>query len=162
MTQLLETLRNNAITSLYGRRVGLDKDQFLVGHKDSKLANQTLTSGTTATAVTNYGITGFTVTSGSASTASSVGTTEVGLSWAMDAPAEGVSKLLYLYGTTASTAGVVVEFGSGVTAFDSSLGSTFTGIRMDGIGAWCRLRGLSATKWLMEGKSTSTSLASSN
>lgn len=162
MTQLLETLRNRIVTSLYGRRLGLDKDEFIQGPKALRKANQTLTSGTTGTAIPNYGITGFSVTSGSASTASSVGTTEVGLSWAMDAPAEGVRKTLYIGGTTLSTAGVVVEFGTGVTAYGSSLGSTFTGLRMDGTGAWATLEGVSTSKWLLVGMSTSSSLASSN
>jgi hypothetical protein len=163
MTQLLETLRNNIMTSLYGRRLGLDKDQFLVGTKALKVATQTLTSGTTATEIPNYGATNITVTTAAASTASSVGTTEVGLSWAMEAPAEGVEKLIYLGLTTTgrSTAGGVVRFGTGVTAYDSSITSSATGAKLDGTGAWLRLWGLSTAQWMVLGKSTSTSVVSS-
>lgn len=163
MTQLLETLRNNILTSLYGRRLGLDKDQFLVGTKALKVATQTLTSGTTATAIPNYGATNITVTTGSASTASSVGTTEVGTSWALEAPAEGVEKMIYLGLTTTgrSTAGAVIQFGTGVTAYDSSITSSATGAKMDGTGAWLRLWGLSTAQWMVLGKSTSTSVISS-
>ena len=163
MTQLLETLRNNQITHIYGRRLGLDKDEFLTGPKDFKVATQTLTSGTTSTPIPNYGATNITVTTGGASTASSIGTTEVGLSWALDAPAEGVEKLIYLglTSTGRSTAGGVVEFGTGVTGYDSSVMSSATGVKMDGTGAWVRLFGMSTAQWMVLGKSTSTSVASS-
>lgn len=63
MAQSLETLRSNAITSLYGRRAGLDRDETLVGVKDVKRAVQDLTSASTATAINNYGVVNITGTS---------------------------------------------------------------------------------------------------
>jgi len=56
----------------------------------------------------------------------------------------------------------VLEFGTGVTAIDTTLGTTFTGVNLQGVGAYVRLKGITATQWLMIGKSTGTSLASSN
>lgn len=157
----LQENRNSILTTIYGRRLGLDKNDFLIG-KSAKHAIQALTSGSSATAITNYGVTAINVTTGSASTGSSIGTTEVGLSWNMDAPEPGVEKTIYLSNSTGSTAGAVVEFGTGVTGFNSSLGTTFTGILLQGHGAWVKLIGMSATSWMMVGMSTSTSMASSN
>lgn len=56
MAQSLETLRNNRITSIYGRRLGLDSDETLVGPKALKVAVQDLTSASTGTSLNNYGI----------------------------------------------------------------------------------------------------------
>lgn len=56
MAQSLETLRNNAVTSLYGRRLGLDKDETLVGVKGVKSVVQDLTSASTGTSLNNHGV----------------------------------------------------------------------------------------------------------
>lgn len=162
MAVSLEQIRNKIFTSIYGRRLGLDPNEFLVGPKDVRVATQTLTSATTGTNALNYGITGFNVTTASASTASSVGTTEVGRSFLLDAPAEGVTKFVYNANTTGSTASVVVEFGTGVTCFSASLGSTFTGLTMWAGGQYAHLVGVSTSQWLAMTGSTGTSFASSN
>src|SRR5438105_3886995 len=91
----LEGLRNSILTSIYGRRLGLKNGDFLVGPKDLAVGIQSLTSGSSATAITNYGVTQVDVTTGAASTASSIGTTELGCSWTMDAPEPGVRKTLF-------------------------------------------------------------------
>lgn len=158
-----ENLRNSLLTPIYGRRLGLINGEFLAGPKDIVKATQSLTSGSTGTQVTNYGITMLDVTTAAASTASSIGTTELGCSWTMAAPQPGVEKLLMKVSATAgSTMPVVVEFGTGVTAFDSSLGSTFTGTMMNAVGQFVRLMGISTSQWVVMGKSTATTLASSN
>lgn len=162
MAKSLETLRSNILTSIFGRRLGLDPNEFMVGPKDIRLATQTLTSATTGTNAVNYGITGFNVTTASASTASSVGTTEVGRSFLLDPPSEGVSKILYNANSTGSTASVVVEFGTGVTCFSASLGSTFTGLTMWAGGQYAQLVGVSTSQWMAMTGSTGTSFASSN
>src|SRR5687768_11024474 len=56
MAQSLETLRGSAITSIHGRRMGLDKDETIVGPKDLKRVVQDLTSASTGTALNNYGV----------------------------------------------------------------------------------------------------------
>lgn len=156
----LQVQRNSILTSIYGRRIGLDKDEFIVGVKDVLKPYQSLTSGTTATAINNYGVTALDVTTAAASTASSVGTTEVGCSWTMDAPAVGVSKLIYKVSATGgSTMPVVVEFGSGVTAIVTTLGTTFTGAMLSGVGQFIQLTGVTTGKWLMTGGVLGTSLA---
>lgn len=159
---VLATLRNQIITSVYGRRLGLNVNEFLVGPKDIALATQSLTSGSTATTVLNYGITQLDVTTAAASTASSIGTTEIGCAWVMAAPEPGVLKTLMKQSSTGgSTMPVVVTFGTGVTAFNSSFTSTATGVMMNANGQQVTLRGLSATKWLVLSLSTGTSVVSS-
>lgn len=161
----LQQLRNSILTSVYGRRLGLDANEFLVGPKDHLRPIQSLTSGSSATQVTNYGLTQLDVTTGAASTASSIGTTETGCSWQMAAPVAGVEKILTKVSATAgSTMPCIVELSTGatVTAIDTTLGTTFTGINLQGVGAYVRLLGLGTTSWLVIGKSTGTSLASSN
>lgn len=154
--------QNSILDSIKGRKFGLNPRDFLIT-KGIADGIQALTSGTTATAVENFGVTSLDATTGAASTASSIGTTETGASWVMNAPEPGVEKIVYKASATGgSTMPVVLEFGTGVTAFDTTLGSTFTGALMLGVGAYVRLKGLSATKWLVVGKSTGTSLASSN
>lgn len=63
MAQSLQTLRDKIITSIHGRRLGLDNDETLVGPKALKQAVQDLTSASTATALNAYGIVNITGTS---------------------------------------------------------------------------------------------------
>jgi len=159
----LQQLKNSIIVSIHGRRLGSDVNDFLVGAKGLLSPIQSLTSGSTATSVTNYGMTQLDVTTAAASTASSIGTTETGCSWSMDAPVAGVEKILNKVSSTGgSTMPVIVEFGTGVTGTDTTNGTTFTGVNLQGVGAYVRLLGQGTTSWLVIGKSTGTSLASSN
>lgn len=165
----LTQLRGSILTSIHGRRLGFDSNDFLVGQKDALRPIQSLTSGSTAlvqtTKITNYGLTQLDVTTGAASTASSIGTTEAACTWQMDAPVAGVEKILTKVSATGgSTMPCIVELSTGVTvtAIDTTLGTTFTGINLQGVGAFVRLLGLGTTSWLVIGKSTGTSLASSN
>lgn len=159
----LQELRNSILTSVHGRRLGFDASEFLVGPKDHLRPFQSLTSGTTGTQINNYGITQLDVTTAAASTASSIGTTEVGCSWVMGAPVPGVQKILYKASATGgSTMPCVVEFGTGVTAYNCSFGSTFTGLNLSGVGMYAVLTGVTTARWLVSAAGTGTSFASSN
>lgn len=154
--------QNSILDSIKGRKLGLNPRDYLIT-KGVADGIQVLTSGSTATAVENFGVTSLDATTGAASTASSIGTTELGCSWTMNAPEPGVEKTVYKNSATAgSTMPVVLEFGAGITAIWTTLGTTFTGVTLQGVGAYVRLKGISATKWLVVGNSTGTSLASSN
>lgn len=154
--------QNSILDSIKGRKMGLNPRDFLIT-KGVADGIQVLTSGSTATAVENFGVTSLDATTGAASTASSIGTTETGASWTMNAPEPGVEKIVYKASATGgSTMPVVVEFGTGVTAQWSTFGTTFTGLNLQGVGAYARLKGITATKWLVVGNSTGTSFASSN
>lgn len=56
MALSLETLKNGILTSIHGRRLGLDKDETLVGPKHMKRQVTDATSDTTGTALPNHGI----------------------------------------------------------------------------------------------------------
>ncbi len=83
MAQSLATLGNSIITSLFGRRLGLDKDGFLVGFLDNKKVVTDLTTASTATAIPNNGIVQFTGTS--------LGTSAAGGTFVLGLPVPGVS-----------------------------------------------------------------------
>lgn len=154
--------QNSILDSIKGRKFGLNPRNFLISQGIAD-GIQSLTSGSTGTPVQNFGVVTLDATTGAASTASSIGTTETGASWTMAAPEPGVEVIVTKGSATGgSTQPVVIEFGTGVTAIDTTLGSTFTGAMMLGVGAYVRLKGLSTTKWLVVGKSSGTSLASSN
>lgn len=156
----LEQLRNSILTSIYGRRLGLNNGDFLVGPKDLAKGIQSLTSGSTATQVTNYGITQLDVTTGAATTASSVGSTEIGCQWQMAAPEPGVAKIIQKVSSTGgSTMPVAVLFGTGVTAWNSSFASSAGGLMLNAVGQSVTLMGMSTAKWLVTGLSTGATIA---
>lgn len=63
MAQTLTNLRDKILTSVLGRRLGVDKDEYLVGQLDIKAIVTDLTSASTATAIPPYGVTNITGTS---------------------------------------------------------------------------------------------------
>lgn len=166
MTQSLQTIRNNILTSIYGRRLGLNPSEFLVGPKDLVKVTQFIGSSTnssassTGTALNNYGITALAVATQAASTGSSYGSTEVGGQFLLAPPAEGVEKLIYT-ASQHSTMLITVNFSTGytVTGQQSSAGSSFGGLSFNAPGQWARLIGVSTAKWQVMGIATGASLA---
>lgn len=166
MTQLLATIRNNILTSLHGRRVGLDVNQFLQGPKAMRLQTQFIGSSTassassTGTQIDNFGITALAVATQAASTGSSYGSTEVGGQFLLEAPAEGVEKMIYT-ASQHSTMLITVNFSTGYTVKgqQSSAGSSFGGLSFNAPGQWARLMGVSTDKWQLMGIATGASLA---
>ena len=164
MTQSLTTLRNNILTSIHGRRLGLDPNQFLQGPKDIRKQTQFIGSSTnssassTGTEIDNYGYTALAVATQAASTGSSYGTTEVGGTFALAAPAEGVEKLIFT-ASQHSTMLIAVQFSTGVTAQYSSFGSSFGGLGFNAPGQWVRMVGISTSKWAIIGNATGCSAA---
>jgi hypothetical protein len=161
----LANLRNSILTSVYGRRLGINHRDFLVGPKDLARATQTIepssllsTVSTTGTEILNYGITSLAVATQAATTGSSYGTAELGGVYALAAPEPGVEKLIYT-ASQHSTMLISVQFSTGVTAFNTSAGSSFGGLSFNAPGQWVRLVGLSTAKWLMAGICTGASLA---
>lgn len=164
MAQSLEQIRSANLTSIYGRRLGVNANDFLGGPKDIKKATQSIGSSTnssassTGTEILNYGITSLAVATEAATTGSSYGTTEVGGVFALAAPEPGVEKLIYT-ASQHSTMLISVQFSTGVTGQNTSAGSSFGGLSFNAPGQWVRLIGLSTAKWLMAGIATGASLA---
>lgn len=91
MAKLLETLRNSIVTSVHGRRLGIDKDDCLVGPKDMAVQVEDI-STTAATSASPYGITNV-LTSGSTQTGR----------YTVQAPIVGVRKTFVLQSTSSGT-----------------------------------------------------------
>lgn len=149
MAQSLETLRNNRITSLYGRRLGLDSDETLVGVKGLKEVVQDLTSASTGTSVNNYGTVVARI-SGSMTTATA--------NFLLSNPIPGVDvRLCYAQTSQAATAGSTgIAFSRPSTAFyiQSSDGSTGVAVLLTQ-GSACTLRGLSTDAYMFVRHGTS-------
>lgn len=106
-TVTLEGLRSQILVSLFGRRLGFDSNDYLLGTKGVREPVQSLTSATTATTVT-FG--------GHANIASATGT----IPFSLAAPVPGVVMTLF----QSATAGGIVTLASG--SFVTTAGSTAT------------------------------------
>lgn len=146
MAQSLETLRGKQITPIYGRRLGLQSDETLSGPKDIKRAVQDLTSGSTATAVNNYGVVVARLTG--------VATTASGGVFILSNPIPGVAvDICYANTSQGATAGsTAAAFLRGSTAFyiQSTIGSTGVAVLLPQ-GHWCRLLGISTDAYMFQG-----------
>lgn len=145
MGQTLETLRGNNITSLWGRRLGLQQDETLAGAKDIKRQVQDLTSATTATAAANHGIVNAKMTT--------VATTAGGGAFLLSNPIPGVPVDLFSNATSAGAA-----FGSTAVCFQrptsnftiiSSAGTTGVAVLL-AHGTGLRLMGLTTDSYIAE------------
>ena len=149
MAQSLETLRNNNITSLWGRRLGIQLDETISGAKAFKEVVQDLTSGSTGTAVNNYGTVVARI-SGSMTTATA--------NFLLSNPIPGVDvNLCYAQTSQAATAGSTgIAFSRPTTAFyiQSSDGSTGVAVLLT-FGSMCTLRGVSTDAYMFVRHGTS-------
>ena len=89
MAQSLETIRNQILTSIFGRRLGLDPNDYLVGQKDIKHVVTDLTSASTATAIPAHGFVSYTGTSLATTTANA------GATFLLSNPVTGVSVTVF-------------------------------------------------------------------
>ncbi len=135
MAQLLETLRNQGQTSVYGRRLGLDQYECMIGPKAFRVPIRDIQSTTPNTAVENYGIINV-LTSGS-----SQGPTQHTLS----APIPGVAVQIVM--NTTSTGSQQFAAPSGVSILAASDGTTKATVNMLGQGGVATLMGLSTSRY---------------
>lgn len=136
MAQLLETLRNQVMTSIWGRRFGLDKDGFIIGQKDGRVAIEDF-STTAAASASPYGTTRFTA-SGSSQQAS----------YTLQALPVGGEK--HFHQTSTSTGTQQVAMPSGVTLMAASDGSSAGFITFAGKGAGATLIALSTALYAVK------------
>lgn len=134
MAYLLQTLRAQRQTSVHGRRLGIDKDDFLVGPKS--IRHQVEDEQTTAaTSFSNYGLTRILTT----------GSTQTG-AYTLQAPVVGASKRIVLM---SSSTGCMVVRASGSALFYgcsvSTAGSTV--INLLGRGANVSLEAETSLAW---------------
>lgn len=136
MAQSLETLRRSLLTHLFGRRLGLTKDDLLAGAKDIQKAVLDISTTVPNTAVPAYGLTRV-MTGGS-----SQGPTQHNL----EAPIPGVEVQLLLTSTSTGSA----QFGStanGASIVNASAGTTVGWVNLLGPGGSITLIGLSTSQF---------------
>lgn len=145
MARTLEQIRNNGLTSIYGRIFGKTKTssgsaagfdgEFIGGPKDMIKALQDLTTATSGTAVPNYGY------SRQTATGSSQGPTQ----HLLDAPEIGVEKCLIL-ATSSTGSHQYLTTAAGAAVLDTTSGTTKGVINM--LSAGCiTLVGLTTALW---------------
>lgn len=127
----LDQLRNQIITSIFGRRLGLDKDEFTVGPKDHRVAIEDI-STTAATSALPYGHTRV-LTSGSSQTGV----------YTLQAPVPGVRKSFSLQSTSTGT----MQFTATNAAFLSASGSSVAVLSLISGGAFCDLIAVTTNYW---------------
>lgn len=134
----LEQFRNTIMTSLFGRRLGFNKDEFVVGTKDICVAIEDI-STTAATSCINYGHTRF-LTSGSSQTSNVT----------LQAPQVGVRKSFSLQST--STGNQIIT--ATAAAFLAASGSSVAVINLQGGGAFVDMIAVSTAYWQLLSGST--------
>lgn len=135
MAQLLETLRGNNVTPLFGRRIGLQRDESLAGPIDLKKAIEDIQT-TVATTLLAYGVSRI-LTSGS-----SQGPTQHFL----PAPIPGVSKWIVMDSTSTGSQ-QFLSTANGASILAASDGTTKSVINFTGQGGAVHLMGLTTAKW---------------
>ncbi len=136
LTNTLEGIRSRIATSIFGRRLGLDSNDFLCGVKDNIKPIQTISSTAAAQTIPAYGLTLITATNAS---------TDAALAFVMDAPIPGVEK--FLSQMSSSTAGYAITLASG--QFISSGSSAGAGLTSLGANQSMSLIGISTAAFLM-------------
>ena len=148
MSFSLTSLRDSILTSIWGRRIGLDKDDFILGFKGTRTAIEDFDNSTGSTAV-NYGMTRVMTTAASSG----------GAAYTLQAPTPGARKTLYHYGASTSCfvfgmAGSAIVQGGSLTSAGSTMISMF---RQN---ACIELLGLSTAIWLHLGSKSSGNASS--
>lgn len=155
MASLLETLRNSIQTSVFGRRLGLNPTEYLVGPRDLQRQVIDLSSASTATVIPAFGIVHLLLTTAATSAA--------GGGFILSTPVPGVSvKIVNDYtstGALGSTAATLLR-PSNAVAIQSSEGTTMTTIVMSSQGM-VELTGLSSAIYQITSR-TLTSMVSAN
>lgn len=129
MAYSLEQLRNVILTSVRGRRLGLDHNDYLVGPKDIRKAITNATSDTTGTPLLNYGFHTVTTTTND--------------TWTLAAPTVGAEVTLV---TGSSSTGTHTITPTNATIISTN-GVAGASIAMQGAGAHLKLVGISTGQW---------------
>lgn len=132
MALLIETLRNQIMSSIWGRRLGLDKDGFVIGQKGPRDQIEDI-STTAASSASPFGTTRV-LTSGSSQNSQ----------YTLQVMPVGAYKIL-MQPTSTSTGVQTFTAASGVAFANSSDGSTSAVISLLGKGAVAMLQAVSST-----------------
>lgn len=135
----LEGLRSQVLKSLFGRRIGLDNDGYLVGPPGVRQPVMGVTDGSTLVSTASATVPAYGVSMvGSTGTSASTGL-------ALDAPVPGVEKTLINVTTGQAVVGTTAA--GAFICSTGSITSTFGTITMAAKGAVCELIGLTTALW---------------
>lgn len=149
----LNTLRSAKQTSIHGRRLALDNNDFIVGPKGLREQVLELTSASTAQTLVNYGLTMINVTS-AVTTATNTFTIPVPTPGARVRYGQGVN------GTTSTQGSTAIQLSRVSTAFyiESSEGTTGVAVLLP-FGTVVDLVGITTDKYQVSGRSGSLTIA---
>jgi hypothetical protein len=129
MAYSLNDMRARILTSIHGRRLGLDQDEFLAGSKGCRKALTDATSDTTGTELQNNGF------------HSVVTTTDD--TWTLEDPLPGVSVTLFTGSTSTGTHTIDVS----PAVIYSTNGDEGDQVVFNSIGSYATLTGLTTAVW---------------
>ena len=145
MAYLLNAIRNEILTSIHGRRLGLDSSGFLIGHRGTRQQLVDATSDTTGTVISGDGVTSV--------------DTSTDDTWLLAPPVKGAFKHLYTGSTSTGIRTIMRQDSS--FAIRSSASSTLTTIVAQGGGLMLTLFGLTSAIYAVVGRPTGFSSAAS-
>jgi len=145
MAYSIEALRNEIVTSLHGRRLGLDSGNRLIGHQGLRIPEVDATSDTTGTNIAGYGWTNVDTTTND--------------TWLLDPPVKGAFKYLYT-GSTSTGIRTIIRADNSF-AIRTSANSTGTTIVAQGGGLLLTLFGLTSALYAVVSRPTGFSSACS-
>lgn len=136
MALSLDTLRNQVVTSIFGRRMGLDSNDFLVGPKGLRQQVEDLT--TAATTVAGFGISRVTAT----------GSSQGPVQYTLPSPAGFIGTIKYLALATTSTGSYqFLSTANGASILAASDGTTKALVNLVGQGGVVGLMAVSSAAW---------------
>lgn len=138
MATTLEQLRSAILTSIFGRRMGLDSNNYLVGPTDFRNQIEDITS-TNATTVSGFGLTRI-LTSGSS---------QGPVQHTLPLPIPGVQKIIALQTTSTGSYQFLAAAGGSVLA--ASDGTTKALVNLIGQGGSITLEAVSTLIWMAVG-----------
>lgn len=150
----LNGIRNEMIHSLYGRRLGVDQNNLLVGHTGERVPAEGWSSGgstfpsSSPATLSAFGLTVGGTTGSSGSTAASPACQQ------LPAPVPGVRKLLFNASTAMFTAGTTAAAAYFMST--GSAGSTYQYVTLWGKGVSLELIGLTTALWGVLGNPMTT------
>lgn len=138
----LEAVRDGIVKSLYGRRLGLDHNDVLLGPKAYRVPIEGWTSGastipSTSVTLTKYGVSIIGTTGSSGTSAASTATQQ------LPAPEPGIEKFV----VNVSTASLAISTVTGSAYFRTSASSTYQYATFGANGAYLKVVGISTALW---------------
>jgi len=141
MAYSLNDMRARILTSVHGRRLGLDQDEFLAGSKGCRNVVTDATSDTTGTELPNHGFVSVVTTTND--------------TWVLEDPLPGVEVTLYTGSTSTGTHTVDVS----PAVIYSTNGIEGDQVLLSAAGAFAKLTGVTTAAWALTSRA-STGVAS--